>query len=279
MNYSLFGTKHMTLIRVSVFLILLLNLPLTFAQESPPTMLTVAVGRDDHSINALVAASKKTDAALLFFRGTPDKDAVVKISSAKNWEQQFQFLQSHLNSFRNAGISVVVVGCPSDQLGWYECYDDYRRSKDHAKDIKSIISKLKTEYGIKKFYVLGHSSGAISSKWLSVNLKEDLAGAIHSSSMTKSYGRLAESIVNFDMARIEIPTLNVHHENDSCPSSPYATVKRYSQGNLVTVTGGGTTGAPCARQHHHSFEDRTSEVADAMIRWITTKQVVPSVGQ
>lgn len=86
----------MALVRASVFLILLLNLPLSFAQESPPTMLTVAVGRDDHSINVLVAASKKADAALLFFRGTRDKEAVVKISSTNNWQQQYSFLQSHL---------------------------------------------------------------------------------------------------------------------------------------------------------------------------------------
>jgi hypothetical protein len=254
-----------------------------FAQNSTLSLIEVDVGRSDNKVAALVWALKKNDVGLLYFRGTPGNDAVVKINSTNSWERQFQFLQPSLNDFNNAGISVIVVGCPTDQQEFGGCFDNYRQSSEHAKDVKLIIDKLKTDYDIKKFYVMGHSSGNISSKWLSLKLRDDLAGGIYSSSMTNPYKGLAkglaQSISNFDMGSIQIPTLNIHHERDGCPSSPYSTTKNYSRNNLVTVRGGGQSGSPCGNTHYHSFEDRTIEVSNAIIKWIKTGQVEQFAGE
>lgn len=253
------------------------------AQNSTPLLIELDVGRGDNKVTALVWSPKKNDVGLLYFRGTPGNDAVVKINSTNSWERQYQFLRLSLNDFNNAGISVIAVGCPTDQQEFGGCFDNYRQSSEHAKDVKLIIDKLRTEYDIKKFYVMGHSSGNISSKWLSIKLKDDLAGGINSSAMTNSYkglaNGLAKSISNFDMASIQIPTLNIHHESDGCPSSPYSTTKSYSRNNLVTVRGGGQSGAPCGNKHYHSFEDRTIEVSNAIIKWIKTGQVEQFVGE
>ena len=82
------------------------------------------------------------------------------------------------------------MDCPSDEnsvapgnkpLG---CNDDYRSSSKHADDVRKIMALLKEKYGIKNFYVMGHSYGTISSKWLAKNLGTEIKGSIHSASMT-----------------------------------------------------------------------------------------------
>ena len=75
------------------------------------------------------------------------------------------------------------------------------------------------------------------------------------------------------MAAIKIPVLNIAHEQDECRSTPYATVKRYSRNNLVTVRGGGQTGFVCGGANRHSFEDRQRGVSRAIIKWMTTGEV------
>lgn len=80
-------------------------------------------------------------------------------------------------------------------------------------------------------------------------------------------------MLNFDMSAIQIPVLNIAHENDACPSTPYFIVKKYSRDNLVTVRGGGQSGSVCGGKNYHSFEDRQHGVSRAIIQWITTGEV------
>lgn len=234
----------------------------------------------------LLRPSTSTDTALLFYRGW---SGIANIKSGNDWHRNLNFLKNNTNLFAQAGIALVVMDCPSDEnsvgagntpLG---CSDDYRSSKKHADDVRKILSLLREKYGINNFFIMGHSYGAISSKWLAKNLGTEIQGSIHSAAQTvasprmRAYGYSAES---FDMSSLKAPVLNIHHGDDQCIYTPYSTVLAYSKNNLITVKGGGApNGDVCGGGHYHSYEGREEASSKAVIQWIKTGQVQTSVGE
>jgi hypothetical protein len=152
----------------------------------------------------------------------------------------------------------------------------------HADDVRKIMAVLKERYGITKFYIMGHSYGTISSKWLAKNLGNEIMGSIHSAAMThantrnRAYGYSVES---FDMSALKAPVLNVHHGDDQCVHTPYSTVTSYSKNNLITVKGGEGAGDVCGGTHLHSMGGREEATSKALIQWIKTGQIQSSVGE
>src|SRR3954466_203150 len=190
------------------------------------------------------------DAALLYFRGYP---GIARIQSTADKAANLQpFMRMNQRLFAEAGIALVVMDCPTDQWGTgggkypTTCLDDYRSSAQHADDVRKVMARLKEEHGISRIYIMGHSMGSVSSRWLAKNLGTEISGSIHSASMTAPpRSGFAASVVGFPYASIAAPVLHVHSEDDSCPYTPYSTVKEYAGENLLTVRGGTPTGDPC----------------------------------
>jgi hypothetical protein len=263
------------------------------AQTITPILLEVQTGRETGVFTKspvlqgaiLLRPSIPTDTALLFYRGW---SGIANIKSENDWHRNLNFLKNNTNLFAQAGIALVVMDCPSDEnsiavgntpLG---CSDDYRSSKKHADDVRKILSLLREKYGINNFFVMGHSYGAVSSKWLARNLGAEIQGSIHSAAQTvasprmRTYGYSAES---FDMNSLKASVLNIHHGDDQCIYTPYSTVLAYSKNNLITVKGGIPNGDVCGGGHYHSFEGREEASSKAIIQWIKTGQVQFSVGE
>ncbi len=221
--------------------------------------------------------SSKT--ALLIIGGTDGSEGRIMLKGTLAASRgAMQYLHANADVFESAGITLVATGCPTDEWPNYGmCMDSYRKSDTYANDFSKIIEFLKEKYQFEKFYVFGHSSGGISSRWLSVKIPEKLSGVINSSIMNGTAGSLASSTLGFDMEKITIPVLNIAHEADQCPSTPYFIVKNYSKGNLVTVKGGGTSGFVCGGANRHSFEGRQRGVSKAIVKWITAGEVQPVV--
>jgi hypothetical protein len=262
------------------------------AQTMTPVLIEVDVGRQVGVFSKspviqraiLLKPSIPSDTALLFYRGW---SGIANIKSENDWKRNLNYLQNNTELFAQAGIALVVMDCPSDENSIapgntpLACNDDYRSSLKHADDVKKIMATLNEKYGITKFYIMGHSYGTISSKWLAKNLGNEIQGSIHSAAMThasprnRAYGYSVES---FDMSALKAPVLNVHHGNDQCIHTPYSTVSAYSKNNLVTVKGGEGTGDVCGGTHLHSMGGREEETSKAVIKWIKTGQVQSSVG-
>ena len=263
------------------------------AQTMTPILIEADVGREAGVFSKspviqraiLLKPSIPSDTALLFYRGWP---GIANIKSENDWHRNLNFLKNNTNLFAQAGIALVVMDCPSDEnrigagntpLG---CSDDYRSSKKHAEDVRKILALLKEKYGINNFFIMGHSYGAISSKWLARNLGTEIQGSIHSAAQTvasprmRAYGYSAES---FDMSSLKAPSLNIHHGDDQCIYTPYSTVLAYSKNNLITVKGGIPNGDVCGGGHYHSFEGREEVSTKAIIQWITTGQAQSSIGE
>jgi hypothetical protein len=226
-----------------------------------------------------------SDTALLFYRGW---SGIANIKTENDWKRNLNYLQNNTELFAQAGIALVVMDCPSDENSVaagntpLSCNDDYRSSTRHSDDARKIIAVLKEKYSIAKFYIMGHSYGTISSKWLAKNLGNEIRGSIHSASMThanprnRAYGYSVES---FDMSALKAPVLNIHHGGDQCVHTPYSTVEAYSKNNLITVKGGEGTGDVCGGTHLHSMGGRQEVASKAIIQWIETSQVQSNIGE
>ena len=223
----------------------------------------------------LAKPAKPTDTALLYFRGYP---GVAQIRSVADKQRNLQpFMRKNQRIFEEEGIALVVVDCPTDQ--WTQCVDAYRSSKEHADDVRRIMARLKEEHGLTRIYIMGHSFGTISSRWLGRNLGNEIAGSIHSASMN-GYNKAgyANSLGGFDYRSITAPVLHIHNENDLCEHTPYRTVQGYAGENLVTVRGGSAEGDPCGGTSLHSYQGREEVVVRAIVTWIKTGKVERLVG-
>jgi len=263
------------------------------AQTMTPILIEADVGRESGVFSKspvvqraiLLKPSTPSDTALMFYRGW---SGIANIKTDNDWKRNLNYLQNNADLFAQAGIALVVMDCPSDENRIapgntpLACNDDYRSSVKHADDVKKIMAVLKEKYGITQFYIMGHSYGTISSKWIAKNLGTEIQGSIHSAAQTvasprmRAYGYSAES---FDMGSLKAPVLNIHHGDDQCIYTPYSTVLSYSKNNLITVKGGIPNGDVCGGGHYHSFEGREEVSSKAIIQWIKTGQVQSSVGE
>ena len=241
-----------------------------------PAFHAVPTDRSDATMNiALLEPSKPVTRALLVVPGTDGSEGRIVIqNSMAVFSGKLQYLAAHADVFDQAGIALVAIGCPTDQWAQFgQCDDDYRSSRQYVADVSRVMTFLRNQYDFQDFWIFGHSSGGISSRWLALNMSDQLKGAIHSSAMNRKAGNLARTMLNFDMGAIPIPMLHIAHEQDECPSTLYAPVKQYSKDNLVTVRGGGQSGPVCGGSNRHSFEGRQRGVSRAIAQWITTKKV------
>jgi hypothetical protein len=231
----------------------------------------------------LAKPAKPADTALLYFRGYP---GIARIQSVADKQGNLQpFMRMNQRVFAEEGIALVIMDCPTDQWGvsgprLTSCLDSYRSSKEHADDVRSVIARLRDEHGFSKIFVMGHSLGTISSRWLAKNLGSEINGSIHSASMNgpNRQGH-ANSLSGFSYGTIAAPILHVHNENDACPHTPYSIVKEYAGENLLTVRGGVPGGDPCGGAHLHSYQGREELVVRSIVSWIKTKKVDRLIGE
>ncbi len=246
-----------------------------------PAFHAVPADRPDVTMNiALLEPSQPVTRALLVVPGTPGSEGRIIIQNAMDvYNGKLQYLAQNADVFDQAGIALVAMGCPTDQWALFggKCDDDYRSSPQYVSDASKVMAFLRSQYGVQEFWIFGHSSGGISSRWLALKMPDQLKGAIHSSAMNGTAGNLARTMLNFDMGAVQIPMLHIAHEQDQCPSTLYAPVTRYAKDNLVTVRGGGQSGPVCGGSNRHSFEGRQRGVSRAIVQWINTGKVQPVV--
>jgi|APGre2960657444_1045066.scaffolds.fasta_scaffold66208_2 hypothetical protein len=260
---------------MKIFISLLLCIFISTARAKTPIFYEVPTDRVGVTMNIFVMDSGvPKQKILIVVPGSPGSDGRVMLKNTTAFDRAVQYFGPYKEMFASSGIALVAMGCPTDQwLNAENCGDDYRSSQQYIEDVNKVISFLKLKHSFKDLYLFGHSSGGISSRWLSLRIPEQFKGVINSSVMNRSFGGLAKSMTNFDMRAIKIPVLNIAHEHDTCGSTPYDLVKNYSNKNLITVTGGEGSGEVCGRSHRHSFAGRQKAVSYAIIRWINTGEV------
>lgn len=239
----------------------------------------------------LTSPGAPTDTALLYFRGNP---GYMLAKSVEDKRRNLGWIgkDGAVGILMRSGIALAQMDCPTDQWGESPrppataCLNDYRKSREHADDVRKVLARLKERHGLLKFYVLGHSIGTVSSRWLAINLnKGDVAGTIHSATINVHFpkGHLQRVIGDlsseFPRKAGDIPMLHVHNEKDACLVTPYGPVRDYAKGNLVTVKGGEEEGDPCGGGHLHSYQGREATAMRAIVAWIKAGRVEATVGE
>lgn len=234
------------------------------------------------SIRALALTSPSTPSsgtALLWFRGWP---GVAQLKDEEDWKRRgnLNFLLRSLDIVLQEGITLVLMDCPSDQAGVHagmpaRCNDTYRQSPQHAEDVRQVMKHLREARAIQRIFIMGHSYGSISSRWLAINLGDDIQGSIHSASMTGVHRTpnfaFASSVPAMDMSRVKAPYVFMHSADDRCGSTPYAAVQAIAGPRLITLRGGEPTGDICGGTHYHSYRGIETLAAKAVVDWINAQ--------
>jgi len=262
------------------------------AQAQSDVLIEVNTGRTEglfsrspSFMRAILARPEQPgDTALLWFRGSPGYARLQ--GTGDKMRHAGSFLRQNLRLLSREGVALVIMDCPSDQWGSaadtypLSCLDDYRSSRAHADDVRLIMAKLRTEHGLSRFFVMGHSVGSVSAHWLALHLGREIEGSITSATLTvPNRPGFARSLSGFRYTELQTPLLFLHHEADACRFSPYAGVKDISGVKLITVRGGSAEGDPCGGGHLHSYQGRETAVVRAIIGWMKTGQHQVTVGE
>lgn len=179
--------------------------------------------------------------------------------------------------FAQRGHAAVVVDAPSDREGGLG--GDFRESTEHAADLGAVITWARARFG-KPVWLVGTSRGTHSAAHAALSLAGPAApDGIVLSSTVLARGRAggptnARPVAEMDLARVQLPVLVVHHEQDPCAVCPperlpelMARLPR-ERSRLITFRGGRSEGAACEPFSHHGFNGIEDQVVAAISGWI-----------
>jgi dienelactone hydrolase len=184
------------------------------------------------------------------------------------------------------GYVVAVVDVPSSHPGGLghkgERVERFRISAEHTQDVRAILDKLHARWPT-PVYLMGHSMGAISAVHLAASLDDGrLAGVILLGSPSERGPRASWiSVPSAALHRITVPVVVVHHQNDGCSGSTFATASRYPHsftasprvGFIAVVGGRSASPDPCSGNNYHSFFGVRNLVMEAVARWFDGENI------
>jgi membrane protease YdiL (CAAX protease family)/pimeloyl-ACP methyl ester carboxylesterase len=192
------------------------------------------------------------------------------------------FLVRSRQRFVDHGLLVVTLDAPSDRqappylLG-------FRQTPDHASDVAAVIAWVRQRHAGVPVWLVGTSRGTQSAAYLATELQGERGpdGVVLSASVLVD--RKDRPLPAMPLARIRVPVLVVHHEQDGCRACPFADVpallERLSNAprrELLAFTGGVSEGDPCEAFAHHGFNGIEADV----VRRVSTGRGPPfRVGQ
>ena len=189
------------------------------------------------------------------------------------------FLSRSGGDFARNGVLPVVMDAPSDQV---DLTEGYRSSVEQAIDARAVVRELKKRYPALPIYLVGTSRGTISAAYLGRDLGDEVAGIVLTSTMFGSSNprRQAPTLRGFDYARIKAPLLFVHHREDACEHTSYASAAKVApRYALVSVKGGKPAeSSACEPFSAHGFYGVEAQTVDAIAAWMLKKPFAKEIG-
>lgn len=129
--------------------------------------------------------------------------------------------------------------------------------------ILAIVQELEKRYGKLAVYVIGTSRSTESTQSLAASLDGQVAGFVHTSSVT--------GIASFDPHRFKSRQLLVIHREDACKvtnnTASEASHRSYGT-DLIVIEGGKAVGDECGPYGHHGYYGVEKETVDRIKAWI-----------
>jgi len=142
-----------------------------------------------------------------------------------------------------------------------------------VQDIDAVINKLR-EFADVPIWLVGTSRGTESVTNIAIASQQRPHGLVLTSSMTVGDGK-GRAVPDFDLSRINIPTLITYHENDGCNKTQPKHVHRIKNGlvnapavELKMFSGGREQSNPCEAMSYHGYLGIEDEVVNAIATFV-----------
>lgn len=186
------------------------------------------------------------------------------------------FLVRSRQLFVDQGFTVALVDAPSDRQS-PPFLSGHRQTLQHAADIEAVIAWLRRRAAI-PVWLVGTSRGTQSAAYVATELTT-LRGpdgvVLSATVLTDPRGRAVSAM---PLARIGVPVLVVHHEQDGCRVCPFSEVPALmdkltnaSRKQVLAFRGGLNQGDPCEAFAYHGFNGLEAEVVQQMAAWMLAK--------
>ncbi len=188
------------------------------------------------------------------------------------WPSSGNFLIRTGRHWATYPFNLVMVGRPSDGIDL--ALGGVRIGDKHAADNVALFKAIKRKSTL-PIWVVGTSMGTISAAAAAIQDSENLVSGVVLTSSITGY-KIDGAVPQQDLARIRVPTLVFHHENDGCKFCQAQEAKTIA-GNLQNVSirktlivngGSGATGNPCEAFHHHGYVGMENEAVELIAAWI-----------
>jgi pimeloyl-ACP methyl ester carboxylesterase len=184
------------------------------------------------------------------------------------------FLVRNRAPFAERGLLVAVLDSPSDRVR--DGLVRFRTSAEHAADVRALIAALRADAPV-PVWLVGTSMGSVSAASVAARLDAGGPdGIVLTSSVMGQNRDMGESLQDVPLDRIRVPTLVVHHRDDTCRASRYADtswlMRRLSAAprkELLTFSGGDRPQSdPCEPLAPHGYFGLDAQVVEAIAAWI-----------
>jgi dienelactone hydrolase len=240
---------------------------LVFVMPSLSGELVKVPTRPDINTNVFWHQTEGAVATLLVFPGGGGGFGKVM----DGWPGSGNFLVRSSRQWAAQGYNLAVFGRPSDseELG----YED-RISALHMQDVNAVVQWVKQQ-SASPIWVIGTSRGTISAAAMLINVPDpQIAGGVLTSSVVNF--KKAGAVPKQDLAKIKVPVLVYHHQNDGCElCRPYEVpavihgLKAAPVKKLMMVSGGGNpVGPACEGQHYHGFIGMETQAVADIAAWM-----------
>jgi pimeloyl-ACP methyl ester carboxylesterase len=222
----------------------------------------------------LVLSPPDPKAAVVLFAGGHGGLQLSPNGSMKWGERNFLVRSRQL--FANQGLLVVVIDAPSDRQT-PPFLQGLRQKPEHAADVKAVIGWLRETSKV-PVWLVGTSRGTQSVAYLAT----ELTGAdgpdgivLTSTILSDNNGRAVPAM---PLAKIRVPVLVVHHEQDGCRACAFADMPALMnklgstpKSHLLSFKGGDNQGDPCEALAFHGFNGLERDVVQQISAWMLAK--------
>lgn len=219
---------------------------------------------------ASMGGRKPEAAALMFIGGGGDIN--LRMEGGRPRFNVGNFLPRSRAEFIRNGILPVILDNPSDQKSGDGMSDTFRRGAEHLADARAVVAEVKRRYPTLPVFLVGTSRSTISIAHLARAMQGEVKGGVLSSSLFTLTNKLRVQpmLDSFDWSTARIPLLFVHHREDACFATPYASAAALAgRFPLVSVTGGKLPeSGPCDPFSAHGFFGREAATVDAIAAWM-----------
>ncbi|PYN73910.1 MAG: alpha/beta hydrolase [Candidatus Rokuibacteriota bacterium] len=186
------------------------------------------------------------------------------------------FLVRSRQLFAEQDLAVAIVDAPSDRQN--DPYlSGFRQTREHVADIRAVIAWLKEQARV-PVWLIGTSRGTQSAAYLATQLTgpDGPDGIVLTSTILKD--NRGRPVPEMELAKLKIPVLVVHHEQDGCRLCLFSDMPPLMQKlaplprkELVAFKGGESRGDPCEAFAHHGYSGLERQVVDRISGWILSR--------